>query len=69
LIRIKLLRTTAELRALELPQQESQAIILRQRLVALGNGGITLGAYRPKQSAERIKVGGRLSRKFAHVRH
>ena len=46
LLGIELLRTPAELRTLQLAQQVPQAIHLRQRLVALGNGRVAIRARR-----------------------
>jgi hypothetical protein len=46
LIAIELLRASAELRTLQLTQKMPQSIVLQQRLVALCNRSITLGARR-----------------------
>ena len=69
LIGIELLRAAAELRALQLAQQMPQAIILRQRLVALGNRGVALRPRRRKQRLQRFDVGRKLICDLAHVRH
>jgi hypothetical protein len=56
LIGIKLLRAPAELRALQLTQEVPQAVILRQRLVALGDRGVTLRTCRRQQRMQRFNV-------------
>ena len=56
LLRIELLRAPAELRALQLAQQMPQAIDLRQRLVALGERGVALGARRREERLQRVDV-------------
>ena len=69
LLGIELLRAPAELRALQLAQEMTQAIILRQRLVALGDRGVTLGTRRRKQRMQRFDIGGKLRCDLAHARH
>ena len=60
LLGIELLRTPAELRALQLAQQMPQAIVLRQRLVALRDRGVTLRTRRREQRMQRVDVGWKL---------
>ena len=69
LLRIELLRTPAELRTLQLAQKMPQAIDLRQRLVALDNRCIALGARRRDQRLQRFDVGRKLGCDLAHARH
>ena len=69
LLGIELLRTPAKLRALQLMQQMPQAINLRQRLVALGEGGITLRMRRREQRMQRFDIGRKLIYGLAHARH
>ena len=60
LLGIELLRTPAELRTLQLAQQMPQAIDLRQRLVALGDRGVTLRTRRREQRMQRFDIGRKL---------
>jgi hypothetical protein len=69
LLGIELLRTPAELCTLQLPQQVPQAIDLRQRLVALDNRCVALGARRCDQRLQRFDVGRKLRCDLAHARH
>ena len=69
LLTIELLRAAAELRALQLAQQVPQAIILGQRLVALGNRGVPLRKRRREQRLQRVDVGRKLIGHLAHARH
>jgi len=69
LIGIELLRAAAELRPLQLPQQMAKPINLGERLVALGDGGIALGARHHDQRLQRFNVGRKLGRKLVHARH
>ena len=70
LLRIELLRTPAELRALQLMQQMPQAINLRQRLVALGERGVALCTRRHKERLQRFDIDRKLRcGAFAHARH
>ena len=74
LLGIKLLRATAELRALQLAQQMPQAVHLRQRLVALGDRSVAscdrtvaLRARRRKQRLQRADVRRKLICDLVHV--
>jgi hypothetical protein len=69
LLGIELLRAPAELRTLQLAQEMPQAIDLRQRLVALGNRRVALGARRRDQRLQRFEVGRKLGCDLAHARH
>jgi hypothetical protein len=69
LLGIELLRAPTELRTLQLAQQMPQAIDLRQRLVALGNGRVALGARCRYQHLQRFDVGWKLGCDLAHARH
>ena len=69
LLGIELLRTAAELRALQLAQQMPQAIDLRQRLVALRERGITLSACRREQRLQRFDIHRQLRCGLVHARH
>ena len=57
--------------ALQLPQQMLQAIILRQRLVALGDRSVALGAQSPSHASacSAVDIGWKLIRALVHVRH
>jgi hypothetical protein len=57
LVRIKLLRAGAKLRALQLPQQMLQANILRLQVIALRNHGVALGARFQKERLQRCGIG------------
>ena len=69
LLGIELLRTAAELRALQLAQQMPQAVVLRQRLVALGDRGVTLRARRREQRMQGFDIGWKLRCDLAHAQH
>ena len=69
LLGIKLLRTAAELRALQLAQQMPQAINLRPRLVALGERSVTLRTRRCEERLQRFDIHGQLRCDLAHARH
>ena len=69
LLGIELLRTAAELRTLQLAQQMAQAVVLRQRLVALGDRGVALGARRREQRLQGFDIGWKLRCDLAHARH
>ena len=69
LIGIKLLGAAAELRPLQLPQQMTKAVILRERVVALGKGGIALSACHHKQRLQRFDVSRKLRSDVAHARY
>jgi hypothetical protein len=69
LLGIELLRPAAELRALQLAQQMPQAVILRQRLVALGNRGVALGPRRREERLQRVDVHWQLRCGVAHARN
>ena len=76
LIAIELLRAPAKLCALQLTQQMPQAVILRQRLVALGNRrvalgdrGVTLHPRRRQQRMQRFNVRWELRCGFAHAQY
>ena len=69
LLGIELLRTAAELRALQLAQKMPQPIHLRQRLVALGDRRVALRARRRKQRLQRVDIRWKLSCDVAHARH
>lgn len=66
---IKLLRTPAKLRTLQLAQEMPQAINLRQRLVALGDRGITFRTRRRDQRMQRFDIGGKLRCGLTHARY
>jgi hypothetical protein len=66
LLGVKLLRTPAKLRALQLAQQMPQAIDLRQRMVALDERRITLRTRRRDQRMERFDIGRKLICDLAH---
>jgi hypothetical protein len=68
LLGIELLRAAAELRALQLAQEMLQAFHPRQRLVALSNRGVALGARRHDQRLQRLGVGRKMICHVAHVR-
>jgi len=61
LLGIEPLRTPAELRTSQLPQQVPQPINLRQRTVTLGERGVTLCTRRRNQRMQRFYVGLRLT--------
>jgi hypothetical protein len=69
LLGIELLRTAAELRALQLAQQMPQAIELRQRLVAIGERGVALRPRRREQRLQRGDIHRRLRCDVAHARN
>ena len=69
LLWIELLRTPAELRALQLMQEMPQAINLRQRLVALGERGVALRTRRRKERMQRFDIHRKLRCGFAHARY
>ncbi len=75
LLGIELLRTPAELRALQLAQQMPQAINLRQRLVALGDRASRSRSRRHapprrrKQRMQRFDIHRKLRCGLAHARH
>jgi hypothetical protein len=52
-----------------LTQEVPQAVILRQRLVALGDRGVTLRTCRRQQRMQRFNVRRELRCGFAHVRY
>ena len=58
LLGIELLRAPTELRALQLAQQMPEAIHLRQRLVTLGERGVTLGTGRREERFQRFDIHG-----------
>src|SRR5580700_9648625 len=64
---LTLLRTPAELRALQLTQRVPQATHLRQRLVALGNRRVSLRARRRDQRMQRFDVGRKLMCDLVHA--
>ncbi len=68
LLGIELLRAAAELRALQLAQQMPQPVILRQRPVALGDRGVTLGPRRRQQRLQRFDIHRQLRCGVAHAR-
>ena len=57
LLRIELLRAPAKLHAPQLLQQVLQAVILRQRLVALGNRRVPLRQRRREQRLQHCDIG------------
>jgi len=76
LVAIKLLRTPAKLSAAQLAKQMAQAIDLRERAVALANGGIALChrsvALHPRRHHQRMQSLGirrKLICDFAHAMH
>jgi hypothetical protein len=69
LLRVEPLRTPAELRTLQLMKEMPQAVILQQRLVALGNRGVTLGPRRREQRLQRFDIRGQLRCRVAHARN
>ena len=69
LLGIELLRTSAELRTLQLAQQVPQAIILQERLVALGDRSVTLGTRHRKQRMQCFDIAGKLRCGLAHAQH
>jgi hypothetical protein len=69
LLGIELLRTPSELRTLQLPQEMPQAIDLRQRVVALGDRGVTLRMRSRYQRMQHLDVGRKLMCDLAHARH
>ena len=69
LVRVELLGAAAELRTLQLAQEVPQPIHLRQRLVALGDRSVALGACRHNQRLQRLGVGWKLICDVAHDRH
>jgi len=69
LLGIELLRAAAELRALQLAQQMPQPVILRQRPVALGDRGVTLGPPRRQQRLQRFDIHRQLRCGVAHARN
>lgn len=64
-----ILRTPAELRALQLAQQMPQAIDLRQRLVALRERGVALHTRRREQRLQRVDIHRKLRFGVAHARN
>src|SRR5262245_25381816 len=56
LIGIELLRTPAKLRALQLTQKMPKAVILRQRMVALGDRSVTFHPRRREQRLQRFNL-------------
>jgi hypothetical protein len=66
-LRIELLGTAAELRALQLAQQMPQAIHLRQRLVALSDRSVPLRPRGRDQCLQRVDVCRKLICDLAHV--
>ena len=50
-------------------RQVPQAIVLRQRLVALGNRGVPLRTRRREQRLQRVDVARKLIGHLAHARH
>ena len=69
LLGIELLRAATEPRTLQLAQQMPQPIVLRQRLVALGDRRVALRARRRKQCLQRLDVGRKMICDLAHVRN
>jgi len=69
LVPIELLRPAAELHALELMQHVLQAVILRQRLVTLGNRRLALRTRHNKERLQRRDIGGKLICALAHAPH
>jgi hypothetical protein len=69
LLRIELLRTAAEVRALQLAQQMPQTIILRQHVVALRDRGIPLRARRRKLRLQRSDIRWQLRCGLAHEKY
>ena len=69
LLGVKLLRTPAKLRTLQLAQKVSQSVNLRTRLVALGDRSVALRAYRCHQRMQRFDVRRKLRRNLAHAQH
>ena len=69
LVRIKLLRAGAKLRALQLPQQMLQANILRLQVIALRNHGVVLGARFQKERLQRCDIGRQRIGALAHANH
>ena len=69
LVRIKLLRAGAKLRALQLPQQMLQANILRLQVIALRNHGVVLGARFQKERLQRCDIGWQRIGALAHANH
>ena len=67
LLGIEPLRTPAELRTSQLPQQVPQPINLRQRAVTLGERGVTLRTRRRNQRMQRFDVGRKLICNLAHA--
>ena len=59
LIRIELLRTPAELHALQLMQKVLQAVVLCEDLVALRDRGTALSTRRGKQRLQKFNIGGK----------
>jgi hypothetical protein len=66
---IELLRAAAELCALKLAQEVTQPIILRQRLIALGNRRVTLRARRRNQRLQRVDIGQKLVCDVIHINY
>lgn len=76
LLRIELLRTATELRALQLAQQMLKAIHLGQRMVAFDDRSVALfdrrvalRACRRNQRLQRLDIGRKLIRGLAHARY
>ena len=64
---IEPLRTRAELRTSQLPEQVPQPINLRQRAVTLGERGVTLRTRRRNQRMQRFNIGRELICNLAHA--
>jgi len=69
LLGIELLRTSPKLRPLQLAQKMPQAIDLRKRPIALGDGSIALCTHRRYQRMQRLDIGRKLGCDLAHARH
>jgi hypothetical protein len=69
LVRIKLLRAGAKLRALQLPQQMLQANILRLQVIALRQRGVPLRARLCQELLQRRDIGWQLRDGVAHAQH
>jgi hypothetical protein len=68
LVRVQLLGAAAELHALQLMQKMQQAIVARERLVALRKRGVALGERRRKPRLQVGDPGRRLIRALLHER-
>jgi len=69
LVLIELLRAAAELRPLQLAQKMSQAVIMREGLVALRNRSVTLCARRREKRLQDFDIGWKRISPVGHAQH